>query len=149
MSKLKRHIDIHATPEQVWDVLMDPAHLGDWVTIQEQLEEAPRGDLQRGSTLIQRCKVAGQRFVLRWTVLEADKPRRAVWEGHGPMGTMATVVYELSQNGGGTHFHYTNEYALPGGFAGRLAGAAVVGASGHEANKTLKRLKRLVESKSN
>ena len=60
----------------------------------------------------------------------------------------ATVVYDLSQNGGGTHFHYTNEYALPGGVAGKLAGAAVVGASGHEANKTLKRLKRLVESKS-
>ena len=65
-----------------------------------------------------------------------------------PMGSKATVVYELaSQNGGGTHFHYTNEYKLPGGIMGRIGGAAVVGASGHEANKTLKRLKRLVESK--
>ena len=146
MSKLKRDIEIHATPEQVWDVLMDPDHLGDWVTIQEELEEAPSGDLENGSTLVQRCRVAGQRFTLRWTVVQADKPSRAVWEGRGPMGTKATVVYELSQNGGGTQFHYTNEYALPGGVAGRLAGAAVLGASGHEANKTLKRLKRLVES---
>jgi carbon monoxide dehydrogenase subunit G len=148
MSKLKRDIDIHATPEQVWDVLMDPRQLGEWVTIQDELEEAPRGDLVNGSTLVQRLRVAGQRFSLRWTVVQADKPKRAVWEGRGPMGTKATVVYELSQNGGGTHFHYTNEYALPGGVAGKLAGAAVMGASGREANKTLKRLKQLVESQS-
>jgi carbon monoxide dehydrogenase subunit G len=136
-----------ASPEQVWNVLMDPDHLGDWVTIQDELEEAPSGDLERGSTLVQRVKVAGRRFTLRWTVVEADKPNRAVWEGEGPLGTAATVVYELGKNGGTTHFHYTNEYALPGGLIGKLAGAAIVGASGHEANKTLKRLKRLVESK--
>jgi len=147
VSKLKRDIDIHASPEEVWDVLMDPDHLGDWVTIQEDLEEAPDGDLVNGSRLVQRCKVAGQHFNLSWTVVEADKPRRAVWEGEGPMGSKATVVYELAQNGGGTHFHYTNQYKLPGGIMGRIGGAAVVGASGHEANKTLKRLKRVVESK--
>jgi carbon monoxide dehydrogenase subunit G len=147
VSKLKRDIDIQASPEEVWDVLMDPDHLGDWVTIQDELEEAPEGDLVNGSTLVQRCKVAGQRFELRWKVVEADKPRRAVWEGEGPMGSRATVEYDLSQNGGGTHFHYTNQYRLPGGIIGKIGGAAVVGASGHEANKTLKRLKRLVESK--
>ena len=145
--KLEREIHIEADPEAVYAKLMDPDCLGEWVTIQDELEEAPSGDLVNGSTLVQRCKVAGQRFHLRWKVVEADKPRRAVWEGQGPLGSQATVVYELSQNGGGTHFHYTNEYRLPGGIVGRIGGAAVVGASGHEANKTLKRLKRVVESK--
>jgi carbon monoxide dehydrogenase subunit G len=147
VSKLRRDIEIHASPDAVWDVLMDPDHLGDWVTIQEYLEDAPKGDLVNGSTLVQHCRVAGQRFELHWKVVEADKPRRAVWEGEGPLGSRATVVYELDQNGGGTQFHYTNEYKLPGGIIGKMGGAAVVGASGHEANKTLKRLKRLVESK--
>jgi uncharacterized protein YndB with AHSA1/START domain len=147
VSKLTRDIEIHASPDAVWDVLMDPDHLGDWVTIQEELEEAPKGDLVNGSKLVQRCRVAGQRFHLSWTVVQADKPKRAVWEGEGPLGSTATVVYELSQNGGGTHFHYTNNYRLPGGIVGKIGGAAVLGASGHEANKTLKRLKRLVESK--
>ena len=147
MSKLTRDIEIQALPDAVWDVLMDPDHLGDWVTIQDEIEEAPSGDLVNGSTLVQRCKVAGQRFTLHWKVVEADKPRRAVWEGEGPLGSRATVEYDLSQNGGGTHFHYTNHYRLPGGVFGKIGGAAVVGASGHEANKTLKRLKRLVESK--
>jgi carbon monoxide dehydrogenase subunit G len=146
VTKLTRDIDIQASPDAVWDVLMDPDHLGDWVTIQDHLEEAPSGDLENGSILVQRCRVAGQRFSLRWKVVEADKPKRAVWEGEGPMGSRATVEYDLAQNGGGTHFHYTNNYRLPGGFLGKIGGAAVVGASGHEANKTLKRLKRLVES---
>lgn len=147
MSKLKRDIEIMASPEQVWDVLMDPDHLGDWVTIQDAIEEAPAGDLERGSVLVQRVKIAGRRVHLRWKVIEADKPNRAVWKGEGPMGSKATVVYELSHNGGSTYFHYTNEYSLPGGLMGRIAGAAIVGASGHEANRTLKRLKSLVESK--
>jgi carbon monoxide dehydrogenase subunit G len=147
MSRINRNIDIMASPEQVWDVLMDPDHLGDWVTIQDKLEEAPAGDLERGSKLVQSMKVAGRKFRLSWTVVEADKPNRAVWEGEGPLGSTATVIYELAHNGGGTHFHYTNDYKLPGGLFGRIAGAAVVGASGHEANRTLKRLKTLVESK--
>jgi carbon monoxide dehydrogenase subunit G len=147
MSKLKREIEIMAPAEKVWDVLMDPDHLGDWVTIQDALEEAPDGDLERGSVLVQRVRIAGRRFHLRWKVVEADKPNRAVWEGSGPMGTRATVIYELANNGGSTYFHYTNDYSLPGGLAGRLAGAAILGASGHEANKTLRRLKQLVESK--
>src|SRR5205823_1587145 len=62
VSKLTRDIEIAASPDAVWDVLMDPDHLGDWVTIQEDLEEAPEGDLVNGSRIVQRCRVAGQRF---------------------------------------------------------------------------------------
>jgi uncharacterized protein YndB with AHSA1/START domain len=148
MTKLEREIDIQASPERVYDVLADPSCLGEWVTIQEELEEAPSGDLRAGSKLRQRMKVAGQRFRLHWTVVEADRPSRIVWEGRGPMGTKAKAVYELSSNGdGATHFCYLNEYELPGGFAGKIAGRAVRAASGREADKTLKRLKQLVESR--
>jgi uncharacterized protein YndB with AHSA1/START domain len=147
MTTLEREIDIAAPPDRVYDVLADPNCLGEWVTIQEELEEAPDGDLQPGSRLRQRLKVAGQRFRLSWTVVEADRPSRIVWEGEGPMGTKAKATYDLSGNGGGTHFSYCNQYELPGGIAGRLAGRAVSAASGREADKTLKRLKKLVEAR--
>jgi uncharacterized protein YndB with AHSA1/START domain len=148
MTRLKREIEIAASPDRVYDVLADPSCLGDWVTIQEELEEAPTGDLRAGHKLRQRMKVAGQRFRLHWTVVEAERPSRIVWEGNGPMGTHAKAVYELSANGdGATRFSYLNEYELPGGIAGRIAGRAVQAASGREADKTLKRLKALVEAR--
>jgi hypothetical protein len=65
------------------------------------------------------------------------------------MGTKAKATYEIeSNNGDGCTFNYTNEYDLPGGPAGKLAGRAILGASGREADRTLKRLKKLVESDS-
>jgi uncharacterized protein YndB with AHSA1/START domain len=149
MTRLEREIDIDAPRDRVYDVLLDPNCLGQWVTIQEELEEAPENrDLKPGDTLRQRMKVAGRRFRLEWTVVESDRPSRVVWEGRGPMGSKARAVYELSENGnGGTRFSYMNEYGLPGGFAGKLAARGVVKASGREADRTLERLKALVESR--
>jgi uncharacterized protein YndB with AHSA1/START domain len=147
VTRLEREISIDAPRDAVYDVLLDPDCLGEWVTIQEELEEAPRGrDLAEGDQLRQRMRVAGKRFKLSWTVVEADRPSRVVWEGKGPMGSKAKAVYELSENGdGGTRFSYMNEYGLPGGLAGRLAGRAVVKASGGEADRSLERLKALCE----
>jgi uncharacterized protein YndB with AHSA1/START domain len=148
MSKLAREIEIDASPDAVYDVLADPNCLGEWVTIQEELEEAPDGDLRPGARLRQRMKIAGQRFHLSWTVVEAERPSRIVWNGRGPMGSSAKAIYELRGDGDGhTTFSYLNEYGLPGGAAGRLAGRAISAASGREADRTLKRLKKLVEAR--
>ena len=147
MTKLEREIHIDAEPEAVYAKLMDPDCLGEWVTIQDELLEAPSGDLVQGSVLVQRCKVAGRKFKLRWKVEKADRPHKTVWKGRGPLGSKAKVTYDLAANDGGTRFTYTNEYSLPGGPVGKLAGRAVVGASGSEADKTLKRLKKLVEAR--
>jgi carbon monoxide dehydrogenase subunit G len=145
VTKLEREIHIDAAPDAVYDTLMDPDCLGEWVTIQDELLEAPEGDLTKGDELVQRCKVAGQRFKLRWKVEQANRPYKTVWRGKGPLGSKARVTYDLAANDGGTRFTYTNEYDLPGGAAGRLAGRAVVGASGREADRTLARLKKLIE----
>jgi carbon monoxide dehydrogenase subunit G len=147
VTKLEREIHIDAAPEDVYAKLMDPDCLGEWVTIQDELLEAPDGDLKQGDELVQRCKIAGRRFKLRWTVEQAKPPHKTVWRGKGPLGSKARVTYDLAENDGGTRFTYTNEYDLPGGPAGRLAGRAIVGASGAEADRTLKRLKTLIERK--
>ena len=145
MTKLEREIHIDAEPQAVYDTLMDPDCLGRWVTIQDQLLKAPDGDLEQGDEMVQRCKVAGKKFKLRWKVEQADRPRKTIWTGRGPLGSRARVTYDLAANHGGTDFTYTNEYDLPGGPVGKLAGRAVVGASGSEADRTLERLKKLIE----
>jgi carbon monoxide dehydrogenase subunit G len=147
MTKLEREIHIDADPDDVYDTLMDPACLGDWVTIQDELLKAPDGDLETGDELVQRCRIAGKRFKLHWRVEQADRPSKTIWMGRGPLGSKARVTYDLAANNGGTDFTYTNEYDLPGGPVGRLAGRAVVGASGIEADRTLARLKKLIEKR--
>jgi carbon monoxide dehydrogenase subunit G len=146
MSKLEREIEIDAPPEAVYDKLTDPNCLGEWVSVHDGIEEAPPGNVEKGDTMVQRMKVAGQKFRITWHVDEAERPNRVVWTGEGPMGTKARATYVISGNGGeGSTFNYVNEYDLPGGPVGKLAGRAVVGASGGEADKSLQKLKQLVE----
>jgi carbon monoxide dehydrogenase subunit G len=142
---VEREIEIAAAPEAVYDVVMDPRRLGDWVTIHQSLEDAPEGQLVQGSTLSQCLKLAGQRLKVRWTVVENQPAKRVVWEGRGPIGSKAKVIYELSPGGGGTRFSYTNEYDLPGGPLGRMASPMVKRLTSGELEASLRRLKRLVE----
>lgn len=148
MAKLERTIEIDASPEDVYDVLTDPKCLGEWVTIQEELVEAPEPPLEKGDCVVQRMKVVGKSFEVSWDVEVADRPSKVRWSGGGPMGSTARATYELEPNGnGGTKFSYTNEYDVPGGPVGKMAGRALVSASGGEADATLKRLKDFVERK--
>ncbi len=148
MAKLERTIEIDAPPERVYDVLTDPTCLGDWVTIQEELVSAPDAPLEEGDCVVQRMKVVGRRFEVSWDVEVAERPKKVRWSGDGPMGSTARATYELSSNGnGGTKFSYTNEYDLPGGPIGKMAGKALVSVSGSEADATLKRLKEFIENK--
>ena len=143
--KVERAIDIAAAPEDVYAVLMDANRLEDWVTIHDELLDAPGGPLTKGSKLTQRLRLAGRCFTVRWTVVENDRARKVVWEGRGPMRSKASAIYELAPDGGGTHFSYTNEYDLPGGPLGRLAGPVVGRITAGELDQSLERLRRLVE----
>lgn len=144
--KVERDITIDAAPERVYKVLMDPRCLEDWVTIHAELKEAPSGELAKGSELTQCLKLAGRKFTVRWRVVEDDGPRRVVWEGRGPVGSKARAVYELEPDGnGGTRFTYENEYSLPGGALGKLGGRAVAPASRRESERSLAKLKKLLE----
>jgi carbon monoxide dehydrogenase subunit G len=143
--KVERSIELAASPQRVYDVVMDPSQLEDWVTIHHHLEDAPNGPLKKGSKLTQWLKLAGKKFIVRWTVVENDPCIRVVWEGRGPVASHARVVYELEGNGDGTTFSYLNEYELPGGALGRIAGRAVARVTQKELEGSLQRLKSLVE----
>ncbi|HYP48048.1 MAG TPA: SRPBCC family protein [Thermoleophilaceae bacterium] len=143
--KVERTVEIAASPKRIYDTLMDPACLEHWVTIHEGLVDAPSGKLRKGSKLTQCLKLAGRKFKVQWTVVENEPARRVVWEGKGPVASRARAVYELEPDGEGTRFFYLNEYDLPGGPLGRIAGRTVSGVTTKELEGSLKRLKALVE----
>lgn len=138
-------IEIAASPEAVYEVVMDPAQLGEWVTIHDSLVHAPNGRLEKGDELEQKLKIAGQRFKVTWKVVTAHRPRDIEWEGRGPMGTKARVSYDLEPRGDGTCFNYVNEYELPGGPLGKVGAKAFQRTAAKEADRTLVNLKGLLE----
>ena len=143
--KVERSMQLNASPDEVRQLVMDPNRLGDWVSIHQGLEDAPPGGkLQKGSELTQCLKLAGQRFNVTWKVTE-NTPEKVVWDGKGPVRSKAKVVYEFEAKDGGTCFSYLNEYNLPGGPLGRMAGPAVKRVTGGELNKSLEKLKKLFE----
>jgi carbon monoxide dehydrogenase subunit G len=143
--KVERTVNIAAPPERVYDVVMDPYRLADWVTIHHALEGSPPERLRQGATLTQVLKLAGSRFHVRWRVVENEPCKRVVWEGRGPVASHARVVYGFAENGNGTRFSYMNEYDLPGGMLGRVASRAVSRVTEKELRGSLNRLKRLLE----
>lgn len=143
--KVERTVAVKAPPEVIYEVVMNPRCLEEWVSIHQSLEDEPSGQLRKGSTLTQCLKLAGRGFKVHWTVAENDRAKRVVWEGRGPARSKAKVIYGFKPDGDGTEFSYTNEYELPGGPLGRLAGPMVKKATAGELEESLRRLKALVE----
>jgi carbon monoxide dehydrogenase subunit G len=143
--KVERSIDLGAPPERVYDLIMDPTRLEEWVSIHHRLDHAPRGPLEEGSEVTQWLKLGGQKFKVRWTVVENDPCKRVVWEGKGPITSHARVVYGFEPSKAGTKFSYTNEYDLPGGALGRIAGRTVKRVTGKAVDSSLQSLRSLVE----
>lgn len=140
---VKETAEIPATPEDVYDLLMDPNQLGTWVSAHRDVKDVGELPLKAGDTFKQKLGVGPISFKVTWEVTEADRPNYARWQGKGPGGSAAEVIYELSADGEGTRFDYTNEYELPGGFVGKAAKGAVSSAAGsREARKSLERLKQ-------
>ena len=147
MSEVSATIDIAATPEEIWGVIMDPDRFADWVSIHRKLCSADAGPLREGYKVEQRLALRGAPFTVHWTLTECEAPHLGTWEGRGPAHSYARVTNRLQPNGnGGTHFEYENEFQAPGGVMGRLASRVLVGGMPkREADKSLKALKRFVE----
>jgi uncharacterized protein YndB with AHSA1/START domain len=144
---VRESIVIAAPPERVWETVMDPTQLERWVTTHDSVADAKPGPATAGDSFTQKLRLGGKSFKVDWTVVEADAPRLARWEGDGPAGSTANVVYQLEAEDGGTRFDYENEFALPGGALGKVAGGLLSAAPGkREARKTLDRLRTLLEA---
>lgn len=148
MKRVTAAIDIAAPPEKVWEVVMDPKRLKDWVTIHRKLGKVSDSPLKDGSTLEQTLHLRGVSIKVRWTVEDVRAPESAVWEGRGPARAKARTSYVLSPDGdGGTRFEYANEFKPPLGPIGAAANRVLMGGMPQrEADRTLHRLKELVEA---
>ena len=144
MSLVTASIIIPAPPQKVWDVVMNPNRLGDWVTIHCRLEKSDSGAPKPGYAMDQRIRLRGVEFRVHWKLDQCESPCKAVWEGRGPARWHAHTEYVLHDHDNGTRFEYKNEFRAPLGPLGAAASKALVGGiPEREANASLKRLKSL------
>ena len=148
MTLVTASIEIDAPREEVYDLMLDPERLDEWVTIHRRVNRADGGAPREGYEMEQTLCLRGANFKVRWTLTEHERPERATWEGRGPAHSYARTSYRLlSLDGGVTRFEYENEFKPPGGFIGAAASRVLVGGvPQREANRSLRRLKELIES---
>jgi uncharacterized protein YndB with AHSA1/START domain len=147
MTLVTASIDIAAPPQSVWDLVMDPESLGDWVTIHRRLVRADTGVPRKGFEMSQQIHMRGVTLEVQWTLVECQPRELAVWDGRGPARSRARSEYHLSAAPGGTRFDYRNDFHAPLGPLGALVSRALVGGMPErEANRTLARLRACVEA---
>src|SRR5436309_12070 len=98
MSTVHVKTEIRAPIDRVWEVVMDPHRLKDWVTIHRSLKDVSAHPLSKGSTMDQVLHMRGVSFGVHWTLTDVHAPNQAVWEGLGPARSRARIRYELSSN---------------------------------------------------
>jgi len=102
---VERELLIAASPETVWELLVDPAKASTWMGMESWSVPEPGG--------LYRIEIIPGN-VARGEYLELDPPRRLVftwgWEQEGnavPAGT-TTVEFELVAEGDGTRLHFVH-----------------------------------------
>jgi uncharacterized protein YndB with AHSA1/START domain len=101
----ERTLAIDASPETVWEFLVDPEKLMRWKGINADLDAQPGGTF--------RCEVIPG-HIARGEYVEIDKPNRLVftwgWDGSGdvPPGS-STIVIELASDGDGTSLRFVHK----------------------------------------
>jgi len=149
MSTVTASIEIAAAPEDVWDTVMDPSRLEDWVTIHRRLVRADDGPPRVGFEMDQQLHMRGVNVEVHWKLVEYRPCELAVWEGRGPAHSRARTEYRLNTVDGKTRFDYRNEFHPPLGALGAIISRAVVGEMPErEARNTLARLRDYVEGAS-
>lgn len=146
MSLVTASIHIDARPQEVWQLVMDPRRLGDWVTIHRGLGRADTGPARIGYRMDQHIHLRGVSLDVHWTLVECEPGVHAVWEGRGPARSRAHTEYVLRPERGGTRFDYRNEFRTPLGPIGAIVSRALVGGiPKREAERTLERLRAQLE----
>ena len=146
MSLVTASTRIAVPPAEVWNLVMDPHRLADWVTIHRRLVRVDAGPPREGYEMDQRIHLRGVSLVVHWKLVECRPNELAVWEGRGPARSRARTEYILKQDGDGTRFDYRNDFHTPLGAVGAIVSRALVGGiPEREARRTLGRLRAELE----
>ena len=146
MSDVEVSVEVRAEPEAVWDVLSDVERIEEWLTVHDEFEESPPAVVEEGTELQQ--KVSSGEFGARveWVVEACEEPALMCWRGTATGGAELRTTYRLVPTDEGTRVECATDFDLPGGPLGSIAAKVAAPRGREEAEASLDRLRRLVES---
>jgi uncharacterized protein YndB with AHSA1/START domain len=106
-------------PDQVWAVLADPSHYGDWVVGASKVRRSEGDWPSKGATFHHTVGIWPLHIRDVTSVLESDRPKSLVLQAKvRPLGS-ARIELTLSPSAGGTEVEMTEEPSAP--FVARMA----------------------------
>ena len=145
MAKIRRDIEVRATPEEAFEALIDWSRLSDWSTVTISHDGADRGS-GVGDEFDQQLRIAGVPLRTHWRVVEFQPPRSLTYEVTAMAAGRMTLRQEVSPSGEGSRVEFDVDYDLPGGFLGEaLDRVYVERRNEREVEHSLRNLKDLLE----
>ncbi|MFF0493408.1 SRPBCC family protein [Nocardia sp. NPDC004068] len=102
MAKLKVSLDVPLSPEQAWSHVSNLRDLDKWLIMHEAWRGEVPETLTPGTELVGVASVKGLRNRVRWTVRQAEPPRRLELSGSGKGGTKFGLQLLVAPKGDGS-----------------------------------------------
>ena len=142
MARHTHEVWIDCTPDELFDVLMDPSANAYWQTGVVRTDADRIGLAAVGTTMTEVREVAGCRATISYRLVELEWGTRAVVAMvDGPL--RGTASYRCRSDAGGTTFSVTSDVVPQGRW--RFAACAVSGVLAAELAVSCQRLKTLLE----
>ena len=117
--QLTRHIEINATPEEVWSVVADSSRLPEWAPPVQGISEISHGPEGVGTTRVCEVDFAGRPGTMTERCVEFDPPRRAGYVvdedslGFGKMFADYGFTVTIEERPNGSSIAQTDTYYTP------------------------------------
>jgi hypothetical protein len=121
-----------------------PAMWNSWHPATAAVRDAPHRALALGESVVETIRAGGRRFDATWTVLASEPDSLWVIGTRTARGD-ARIIYRLTENPGGCHFHRTLDYCSRGLPWRWLDGNLTRYLLGQQSHRAMDRLKTVLE----
>lgn len=103
-------VDLPASPEKLWAVLIDFRRFPDWFVMHDAFITEPPAEPVVGASFKQRVKIMGMPGEATWTMTKLQPPTTIEMSGQGPMGIQLAAAFNLTPTPTGATVTCTMEF---------------------------------------
>src|SRR5436305_1011513 len=102
MATIEKTEDFNVSPEQLWEVVGNPARFEEWLSMHVKWKSELPSEIAVGSTLSEVVSVMNMPNTIDWNVDVYDAPSKIELSGTGMAGIKVAMSSSISANGDGS-----------------------------------------------